>query len=55
MLDAAGRFLGVLGAIIGLLVLSTGAQRRAVLSYSPQMDGTGLEPVTPSYDRWRPC
>lgn len=33
--DAAGRFLGVLGAIIGLLVLSTGAQRRAVLSYSP--------------------
>lgn len=34
--DAAGRFLGVLGAIIGLLVLSTGAQRRAVLDYSPQ-------------------
>jgi hypothetical protein len=32
--DAAGRFLGVLGAIIGLLVLSTGAQRRAVLWYS---------------------
>lgn len=31
----ADRFLGVLGAIIGLLVLSTGAQRRAVLSYSP--------------------
>jgi hypothetical protein len=35
--DAAGRFLGVLGAIIGLLVLSTGAQRRAVLSYSDTM------------------
>jgi hypothetical protein len=35
---AAGRFLGVLGAIIGLLVLSTGAQRRAVLSYSDQMN-----------------
>jgi hypothetical protein len=32
--DDAGRFLGVLGAIIGLLVLSTGAQRRAVLWYS---------------------
>lgn len=32
--DAVGRFLGVLGAIIGLLVLSTGAQRRAVLWYA---------------------
>jgi len=32
--DDVGRFLGVLGAIIGLLVLSTGAQRRAVLWYS---------------------
>jgi hypothetical protein len=30
------RFLGVLGAIIGMLVLSTGAQRRAVLAYAPQ-------------------
>jgi hypothetical protein len=33
--DDLHRFLGVLGAIIGLLVLSTGAQRRAVLWYSP--------------------
>jgi hypothetical protein len=32
--DAVGRFLGALGAIIGLLVLSTGAHRRAVLWYS---------------------
>jgi hypothetical protein len=34
--DHLQRFLAVLGAIIGLLVLSTGAQRRAVLSYSPK-------------------
>jgi hypothetical protein len=33
--DELSRFLGVLGAIIGLLVLSTGAHRRAVLSYAP--------------------
>lgn len=32
--EALRRFLGVLGAIIALLVLSTGAHRQAVLSYS---------------------
>jgi hypothetical protein len=36
--DDAGRFLSVLGAIIGLLVLTTGAQRRAVLWYSSHHD-----------------
>jgi hypothetical protein len=33
--DCVGRFLGTLGVILGILVLSTGAQRRAVLSYDP--------------------
>ena len=36
--DALRRFLGVLGAILALLVLSTGAHRQAVLSYSDQHD-----------------
>jgi hypothetical protein len=32
------RFLGTLGAILGLLILSAGAQRRAVLAYAPNTD-----------------
>jgi hypothetical protein len=37
------RFLGTLGAILGLLILSTGAQRLAVLSYSDDTEyGYGL-------------
>jgi hypothetical protein len=42
--DDIHSYLGVLGAIIGLLVLSTGAQRRAVLAYAPETD-YGIELV----------
>jgi hypothetical protein len=32
------RFLGTLGAILGLLILSTAAQRRAVVAYAPHTE-----------------
>ena len=32
------RFLGTMGAILGLIILSAGAQRRAVLAYAPGTD-----------------
>jgi hypothetical protein len=36
--DNLHRFLGTFGAILGLIVLSTGAQRQAVLAYAPHTE-----------------